>query len=197
MSSTRVVPISSAPEPVVDGFLYNPYLLYQPNRYLPLALENLMPYRGIGYQPRWFTAPVDARVAILAGLTIDTQLRMVPGSVIVGTRFAVLTDGVTAGNLMYLIRDSNTQKSFTDGKSRYVNCASLVPSGATGSTFCLFSEPYKVGGGVITVSIANTSSVTDIQCQMLVYVMEPVQSPTTSDSGSIMLPYSNPTMGGQ
>jgi hypothetical protein len=187
-----VLSIGSAPEPVVDGFLFNPNLLYQPNRYLPLALQKLMPYRGIGYQPRLFTAPVDARVAIGAGLTVDTQLRMVPGSVIVGTRFAVLTLDVPASNFMYLIRDSNTQRSFADGKSRYINCASLVPNGAAGSALCLFSDPYKVGGGVITVSLANTNPTTDIQCQFLVYVMEPVQSVTTIDAGSIMLPYPAP-----
>lgn len=178
--------------PVIDGFMYNPKLLYCPNRFLPLALEKLMPYRTYQYQPRWYTAPVDATVAIGAGLTRDTQLRIVPGSVIIGARFATL-GGVPASNVMYLLRDSDSQKSFTDGTSRYINCNALVPTGKTGAAFCLLPTPYRVsgdsdkGGGMIVVSLTNTSTSVDVMCQLLLYVMEPI-SVTTNASGSVMLP---------
>lgn len=191
---TRLTP----PMPVADGFMYNPRLLYAPNRYLPLALQNLMPYRTHKYQHRFYTAPPDPSVAIGAGQTIDTQLRIVPGSVIVGARFATL-NGFPANQAMYLIRDSNTQKNFTDGKNRYINCQSLIPTGASGSPYCLFSKPYLVsadpkrpdGGGVIVVSITNLSTSTGMNCQLMLIVAEPAQIVTSADSGSIMIPQSS------
>lgn len=182
-------PINS---PVIDGFLYNPRLLYAPNRYLPLALEQLMPYRTENFQPRFYLAPGDPSKTIMAGLTLDTQLRITPGSVIVGFRFAVRTAGVNVNQVSYLIRDSNTQKNFTNGKSTYTNCAALVPKTFSNSgPFCILSSPYKVGGGTIVVSMANLNTTTDIACQMLLYVMEPVGYPTTFASGSIMVPPAN------
>jgi len=181
--------------PVLDGFLFNPRLLYAPNRYLPLALQNLMPYRNHNYQPRFYTAPPDPTVAIGAGLTVDTQLRIVPGSVIVAARFCTL-NGFPANQVMYLLNDADTQRKFTDGKSRYVNCNSLVPTGASGSPYCLLPNPYFVsgdreksdGGGVITVSLTNISATTPVNCQFLMVVLEPTQIVTEHASGSVMIP---------
>lgn len=191
----------TSPEPVIDGFLFNPKLLYAPNRYLPLALEGLMPYRNYKYQPRYYTAPPDPRVAIDPGLTVDTQLRIVPGSVIVGARFATL-GGVAASSVKYLIRDSDTQQNFTDGKSRYINCQSLVPTGASGAPFSIFARPYLVtgsgnddGGGVIVVSLTNISMSTPVKCQLLLVVLEPAQIVTTQAYGSVMVPQNASTQG--
>lgn len=188
-------------DPVIDGLLYNPRLLYAPNRYLPLALEGLMPYRNFKYQPRYYTAPPDPRVAIDPGLTVDTQLRIVPGSVIVGARFATL-GAVAESNVKYLIRDSDTQRNFTDGKSRFINCQSLVPTGLSGSTFSLFAQPYIVtgsgnddGGGVIVVSLTNISMSTPVKCQLMLVVLEPAQIVTTHVYGSVQVPQNLPRKG--
>ncbi len=190
-------PVKQTP---VDGWLYNPKLLYAPLRYLPLALEGLMPFRTHRYSHRWFTAPIDPTIAIPAGETVDTQLRIVPGSVIVGARFCTLGDpaGGAAPSpslIRYLIKDSNTQKGFVDGQSRYVNCNSLVPTGGSGAAFSLFPKPYHVsssgdndGGGVISVSLTNSSVDTDVKCQLVLWVAEPSQIITTEESGSIMVP---------
>lgn len=188
--------------PALSGFTYNPRLLYAPNRYLPLVLEGLLPYLDHSWTHRWYTAPPDSTVAITAGSTLDTQLRIVPGSVIVGARFCTLApvNGETPSpSLMgYLIRDGNTQKSFTDGESRFINCNQLVPTQASGSQFSIFAKPYFVSdapdndgsddGGVISVSLANLSTTVDIMCQLLLYVLEPAQIETTAEYGSIMVP---------
>ncbi len=168
------------------GFLYNPNLVYVPNRALPLMIEGILPVSGFTFQPRFYTAPADSRTPIAAGDTVDTQLRMIPGSYIVGLRFTCFP--YAPSNFAYLLRDSNTQNNFTDGKSRYINCRSLVPNGKTGAAFSLLPKPYFVGGGVIVASLASQSTTTDIACQLLLYVMEPVQSPTAPETGSIQVP---------
>ena len=177
----------------LGAWLYNPRLLFTPNRYLPLALQGIIPYNDHNYSPRFYTAAPDPTVAIGAGLTVDTQLRIIPGSVIVGLRFTTL-NGFAANQMMYLLRDSNTQKSFVDGESRFLNCQMLVPNGKSGAGYCLFAKPYLVsqdesnGGGVITVSLANLSTTTPANCQLLLVVLEPSQIVTTPESGSILVP---------
>lgn len=177
----------------LGGWLYNPRLLYAPNRYLPLALQGVIPFNDHNYAPRFYTAPPDPTVAIGAGLTVDTQLRIIPGSVIVGLRFTTL-NGFPANQVMYLLRDSDTQKSFVDGESRFLNCQMLVPTSVSGAAYCMFAKPYLVsgddenGGGVITVSLANLSTTTAANCQLLLAVLEPSQIVTTAESGSILVP---------
>ena len=145
------------------------------------------------YQPRYYTAPPDPTVAIVPGATSDTQLRIIPGSVIAGLRFTTL-NGFPPNQVMYLLRDSNTQKAFVDGESRFLNCQMLVPTGASGAAYCLFAKPYMVSagdnqsGGVITVSLANMSTTTPLNCQLMLVVLEPAQIVTTADDGSIMVP---------
>ena len=194
------------PFTALGGYLYNPRLVYAPNRYLPLALQGLIPYNNHNYQPRYYTAPPDPRVAIAAGSTVDTQLRIIPGSVIVGARFATLA-GADPSQILYLLRDSNTQQNFTDGRSRYLNCKSLVPTGPAGLPFCMFPKPYTVtapqpdgeghenSGGVIVVSLSNNSTANDIKCQMLLVVLEPTQIVTDAETGSIMVPRSGAEQG--
>lgn len=179
----------------LGGFLYNPRLLYAPNRYLPLALQGVIPYNNHLYQPRFYLSPPDPTQPIGAGLTVDFQNRIIPGSVIVGARFTTLND-FPANQVMYLLRDSDTQKSFVDGESRFLNCQMLVPTGASGSPYCLFAKPYMVsgdtrkpdGGGVITVSLANMSTTTAVSCQLMLAVLEPAQIVTNHGEGSVMVP---------
>lgn len=166
--------ISPTENPVdFSAFFYNPRLLFAPCYYGPLALRALQPYMDGTYTPRWFTAPVNPNVAIGAGLTVREQLRITPGSVIAGWRIATL-GGASVSDLKYQVTDGDTQQSFTQGSNQYLNCLSLVPSGATGLPFCIFPTPYKVGGGVITVAISNSNVSAAIKCQMLIYVLEPV-----------------------
>jgi hypothetical protein len=180
---------------VLGGFMYNPRLVYAPNRYLPLALQGLIPFNDHNYQHRFYTAPKDPSITIAAGAVLDTQLRLIPGSVIVGLRFAVLS-GPPANQVMYLLRDSDTQKSFVDGESNFLNCQMLVPTGASGAAYCLFAKPYRVsgdtqkpdGGGVITASLANTNTTTALNCQLMLVVLEPAQIVTTPEEGSVMVP---------
>lgn len=189
MTPTTAVaqPGSVAELPNFNGFLYNPKFLIAPNRFLPQAVQGILPFNTYKYQPRFFTAqPIHSLLG--AGLTIDTQMRMVPGSVIVGFRIAT-TAGFPANQLSYLVRDSNTGLNFTDGKSRYVNCASLVPNGASGAAFCPLVKPYHVGGGVVVVSVSNQSTTVAVNFQLLVYVLEPVQSPTADATGSVQVPF--------
>jgi hypothetical protein len=169
-----------------SGFFYNPRLLFAPCYYAPQALKNLEPFMTGKYSPRWFTAPFNPLNAIGPGLTIREQLRIIPGSVIAGWRFCTLGTGGGAApdpsNIKFQVTDGNTQLSFTQGNSRFLNCASLIPSGATGIPFCLFPEPYEVGGGVITVALSNSSTTTAIPCQFLLYILEPVPTRFLPDS---------------
>lgn len=187
------MPRKDAPAlPVLDGLLYNPRLLYAPCRSLPLLREKLLPYTGYNYQPRFYLAPNDFSVGIAAGATDRTQLRMVPGSVIVGLRFTAL-NAFAANQVSYLLEDANVQSSeggggLVDGQDRYLNCAALVPSGASGAPFCFLNQPYEVGGGVISVSLANLSTTATANCQLLLYVMEPVLTPVTPFGGSVLQP---------
>jgi len=179
----------------LGGFLLNPRLVYAPNRYLPLALQGVIPYNNHLYQPRFYLSPPDPTVPIGAGLTLDFQNRIIPGSVIVGARFTTL-NGFPANQVMYLLRDSDTQKSFVDGESRFLNCQMLVPTGASGAPYCLFAKPYMVsgdvkkpdGGGVITVSLTNISTTDAVQCQLMLVVLEPAQIVTSHEDGSVMVP---------
>jgi hypothetical protein len=189
--------ISSAEKhtnPRIDGFLYNPRLLYAPCRSLPLIRENLLDLTNHGFQPRWYLAPPDFRVAIGAGLTSRTQLRIIPGSYIIAYRFTTL-GGIAPSTLSYLVQDATVQSSqnggsggLVDGQDRFLNCNAIVPTGASGAAYCFLLRPYQVKGGVITVAISNNNTGTGVNCQMLIYVMEPVQSQTTSASGSVLAP---------
>jgi hypothetical protein len=170
MSSPTEVQLTG---PEFTGFFYNPLFLVAPCYYAPLALKNLMPFMGGSHTHRWYSAPPDPRVAIAAGLTVRTQLRIVPGSIIVGWRFCTL-GGAAVGNFKFQVTDGDTQQSFTQGNNRFTSCKNLVPNGATGLPFCLFPVPYKVEGGVITVALSNTNTTTDQKCQFLIYVLEPV-----------------------
>ena len=174
--------------PAFSGFCYNPRLLFAPGYYAPLALQKLMPFMTHGWSHRWYSAPPDPRVAIGAGLTLRTQLRIIPGSRIVGWRFCTL-GGAAVSDFKFHITDSDTQQSFTQGNSRFLNCNSLVPNGATGLPFCLFPTPYEVVGGVVSIALSNTNTTTAQKCQMLLYVLEPAQSPTEAASGSVMVPF--------
>jgi len=185
--------MSSAIEyPVIDGMIYNPKLLYAPCRSLPLIREAILPVSDHNFSPRFFLAPTDALVGVGAGLTVRTQMRMVPNSVIVGLKLTTL-NGFAASDLMYLIEDANRQFSdgyggLVDGQDRFLNCNNLVPTYKSGAAFCWLNNPYKVGGGVISVAITNLSTSTLAQCQLLLYVMEPVQVATTAQTGSLLLP---------
>jgi hypothetical protein len=81
------------PDSIVDGFQYN---LYQPNlaeRYYPLALSQLEPFRRAkGYRPHWYTVPdADSLGAIPDYATIEEQLRIAPGSWLWGLSVALIT----------------------------------------------------------------------------------------------------------
>lgn len=180
--------MSALIQPEFTGFFYNPRLLFAPGYYAPLALQKLMSFMTHEWSHRWYSAPPDPRQPIGAGITLRTQLRIVPGSLIVGWRFCTL-GGAAVSDFRYHITDGDTQKSFTQGNTRFINCKSLVPSGATGLPFCLFPTPYTVSGGVITVSLANINTATAQRCQFLLYVLEPVQTPTSAAGGSVMVPY--------
>lgn len=171
-----------------NGFFYNPRLLFAPGYFAPLALANVQKYLTHEYAPRQYTVPADPRVAIGAGLSIYKQLRILPGSAIIGWRICTI-DGANVSDLRFQVSDGDTQQNFTQGSSRFTNCSCLVPNGATGIPFILFAEPYKVHGGVISVGLSNRNTTTAIKCQFLLHVQEPVQSPTTAASGSVMLPY--------
>ena len=163
---------------VMSGFMYNPLLLFAPCYYAPLALQRLQPYMDGSYTHRWFSAPFNPLVAVPAGKTVREQLRISPGSVIAGWRFCTLGTGGGAApavsDFMFQVIDADTKKSFTQGNNRLLNANCLVPTGASGLPFCLFPEPYRVNGGVITVSLSNTNPTTAHMCQMLLYVLEPV-----------------------
>lgn len=179
---------SEQSEPLAfNGFFYNPRLLFAPCYYAPLALDKLMPFMNHKWVHRWYSAPPDPRVAIGAGLTLRTQLRIIPGSHIAGWRFCTL-GGAPVSDFKFQITDADTQRNFTQGQSRLLNCNLLVPNGATGLPFCLFPTPYEVTGGVISVTLSNTNTTTAHKCQFLIYMLEPVQSPTSPLTGSVMLP---------
>ena len=172
--------------PEFNGFLYNPRLLFAPCYYGPLALQQLAPYMTHEFAPRIYSAPTDPTVAIGAGLTLRTQLRILPGSVIVGWRVAMLSGSVN--DLRYQVTDGDTQKSFTQGNNRFISARNLIPSGKTGIAFCLFPKVYQLQGGMLTLALSNVNTTTPMKCQMVVFVLEPVQSPTTSETGSVMVP---------
>jgi hypothetical protein len=179
---------------VMSGFMYNPFLLFAPGYFAPLALNRLQPYMTGDYTHRWFSVPFDplhplvsTTLGIPAGLTVRQQLRISPGSVIAGWRLCTLGTGggaaPAASNIMFQVTDGDTQLSFTQGNNRFLNANALIPTGASGLPFCLFPEPYEVNGGVISVALSNTNPTTNIMCQMLLYVLEPVPAAFGGKSG--------------
>jgi hypothetical protein len=176
--------------PALDGFLYNPRLVYAPGFALPLLREQLMDLSTYKFQPK--TYATDYSVAIPPGVTSRAQFRIIPGSHIAGLRFTTL-NAFPASSMSYLLEDASAQDSegfggFVDGQNLYLSCASAVPSGQSGATVCWFAKPYQVRGGVITVQLSNNSTSTACQCQMALTVLEPVQTETTAEYGSILVP---------
>lgn len=183
---------NSTPEqlPIIDGFMYNPLLRYLPQRFLPLAYENLNEYRTGPWQPRFYTVPAGNGGAVInAGVTIAQQIRMaVSGSVLIGYTMATLTS--TAGSFGVVILDADADVSgtgtssfggypFTNGIDRFILGNAFDPGsltgqlGASGQRFILLTTPYQIVSNLLTVKLSNHSAVNNVRVQLLLYVMEP------------------------
>jgi hypothetical protein len=155
---------------IVDGFAYNPNLLYLACRYWPNALAQLDPLRRAkNYRPRWFVAPLSGE-SIDPFDTLFCQFQVSEGSWFWGYNFSGGDDN--AGTFYVQMTDSCTQEPlFRD----YVNGAGLSPTRSSRCVPIILSQPRPVvGSGKFDVSICNTSSTT-ATCQLLLHFAEPCQ----------------------
>jgi hypothetical protein len=172
---------------IPDGLSYYTRLRYLPYRSFAMQIRLLDPFRrqalqGL-WQPRWYSVPQDAGVAIAAGDTLNQRLRVAQGSVLWGYTFAVLPalsgPASTVADLRIQLVDECRNEDLV---AQFEIASAFVPNFATGSpsagfNFVMPSEPIPVNGnGDLLVNIVNTVA-NDRQCQLLLMMLEPAGSP--------------------
>lgn len=171
-----------------DAFAYFVRLKFLPYRSFPMQIRLLDTYRrqaltGV-WQPRWYTAPQDASVAISGGDTINYRLRVARGSVLWGYNFAVLppVGGPAASTSDFRItlvdecrnEDLISQFEIASAFAPYYNTTHTPKAGFN---FVMPADPIVItAGGDLLVNIVNTN-VNDRQCQLLLMFLEPAGSP--------------------
>lgn len=157
---------------IVDGFLYDLNLGYWTERWEPLALAAMeMWRRAKSYRARWYVSPVDGWDVISAYQTAEEQLRVVPGTYILGwTACARNAAGafITPDTMLVRIVEGATRIPLTDD---FVNAA---PWNESRGIPALLSTPRLVlEPGYINVEIANAGSTNLSEAQILIFCMEP------------------------
>ena len=133
------------PDSIVDGFQYNLFLQNLPERYYPLALSQLEPFRRArGYRPRWYTVPdADNLGAIPDYATIEEQIRIAPGSWLWGMSVALIITPM-AGPSFAINPSTAVMVQITDGSTGLKLFSDFVAAGF------IWSQPDVFGaGGVI------------------------------------------------
>lgn len=185
--ATKTRPVATDNQPIIDGFMYNPLLRYTAMRYLPLVYERLNKFRTGSWQPRLYTVPDGIGGAVVnAGVTLSQQIRTaVSGCEMIGYTLATLTGspvdfGVVIVDADAVIPCSGDQGyPFANGIDRYVVGGAYAAAtytgvtGASGQRFILLSEPYQISGDILTVKLSNLTTGTNLQVQLVLYVMEP------------------------
>jgi hypothetical protein len=170
------------PDSIVDGFQYNLFLRNFPERYYPLALTQLEPFRRArGYRPRWYTVPdADNLGSIPAYGTIEEQLRIAPGSWLWGLSIALLAPaGIVDPTLVLMIQitDGSTGlKLFSDFLSAgfiWTQGGGLPPAVIDNVPYILSQPRPVVEPGFVNVEIAELTGVTLGRAQLVLYCMEP------------------------
>lgn len=172
---------------IPDAFSYFVRLKYLPYRSFPMQIRLLDEYRRqalVGaWQPRWYVVPQDASVAVSAGDTLNTQLRVAHGSVLWGYNFAVLPaetgPASSPADLRIQMTDlcSNQQliAQFEIASAFVSNFGSGTPR--AGFNFVMPAMPVVIAGsGDLLVDIVNTVAY-DRNCQLLLMFLEPAGSP--------------------
>jgi len=158
---------------IVDGFSYNPNLLYLPCRYWANALAQLDPLRRAkNYRPRWFVSPSGGQV-ISAYDTFFDQFQIPEGSILWGYNFNAISvedEEILASYFMLQVRDSCTgEPLFRD----YINGGGMTCPGNTRCYPIILSQMRPVvGSGKFDISLANLTS-SNLSCQLLLHFAEP------------------------
>lgn len=167
---------------IPDGFSYYVNLKYLPYRALPMQIRLLDKYRreslqGL-WQPRWYSAPPDATVPIVAGDTLQIRLRVANGSILYGYSFAVYGGGTVADLRIWLVDEiSNNSLDLTYVTGTAYRANFLAGSPSAGFNFVMPPEPSAVTpGGNLLVNIVNTATA-NRNCQLLLMFLEPAGSP--------------------
>jgi hypothetical protein len=165
---------------ILDGFSYNPNLLYLPNRFWPNALAQLDPLRRAkNYRPRWIVVP-ETGEAIDAYDTLFFQFQIPEGCWLWGYNFnSAGADPVNLppANFNLKLTDACTGVSLFQDYANGAGCAAGQGSGSVVSkSKCvpvLLSQPRPiVGSGKIDAAIENSSTVA-ATCQWLLHFAEP------------------------
>lgn len=156
----------------MDGFSLMSRLVPLPGRYYNMALEELALLRRdpSRYQCKLHVVPENLTLSLDAyGGEHIHRLTVVPGTILYGVQFAVLTSGGLASDLVIQIA--------LDGEP--ISAAPVLGSAYAGSgTYafkpCLLPAPTAIAGGLIEVKIANRATAARV-CQLVLCCAEPIQ----------------------
>jgi hypothetical protein len=167
---------------IVDGFQYNLFLENWTERYYPLALAQLEPFRRArGYRPRWYTVPdKDVFLSVPAYATVEEQVRIAPGSILWGLSICVMQ---TIG-MVEMDPSSVLAVQITEGAtglplfSDFTSAGQLFTQVGLGLPVdqppVLLSQPrIIVEPGYVNVEIANITALGISNAQLLLFCMEP------------------------
>jgi hypothetical protein len=165
---------------ILDGFSYNPNLLYLPCRFWPNALAQLDPLRRAkNYRPRWIVVP-ESGEAIDAYDTFFFQFQVPEGCILWGYNFnsaGVARLDRPPANFNLKLTDSCTGvQLFQDYANGGGLSAGVGGGSANSNTKCvpiLLSQPRVIiGSGKIDAAIENSSTAA-ATCQWLLHFAEP------------------------
>ena len=171
--------IKNGLDPLVDGFLYNLYTRYWPERYIPLCLAGMdILRRAASYRIHKYVLPKSDSIIIQPRDTYEEQVSVVPGSFWWGTSFIAM-DPVTYASVApaarFLIRitescnDVGTMQDFTFAEMYSVFQSVNTP--ILNANIRPIVEP-----ALLNVEIASVTDV-PIPVQLVLYMAEPCQIP--------------------
>lgn len=158
-------------KPVVDGFMYNSSLLLLPNRFGPMALEQMeLLRRANNLRARWWIAPDPEGDPIAAYDTFQYQCEVAAGTWLWAYMFSAQTPGALSTDLLVSVTDSCTGVPlFND----FANCGVVNSNGNSKMLPVILTQPRVfLQPALVNVEIANRTSA-DRLCQLLLMFAEP------------------------